>query len=89
MSHIASHSSKLSRRNADNRRTVKRRYNYSIHEYDFTKKEYDPAAYGDLDLQGLFPILVASCIMLTPILNWSIEIRLVIAEVFYPIWLFR
>jgi len=27
--------------------------------------------YGDLDLAGIFPILVAGCIMLTPILNWS------------------
>ncbi|KAL8826269.1 MAG: hypothetical protein Q9191_003908 [Dirinaria sp. TL-2023a] len=51
------------------------RYNYSIHEFDPTKRAYEPDAYGDLDLQGLFPILVASCIMLTPILNWSIEIR--------------
>ena len=31
--------------------------------------------YGDLDLQGIFPILVAGCVMLTPILNWSIAIR--------------
>lgn len=27
--------------------------------------------FGDLDLAGIFPILVAGCIMLTPILNWS------------------
>lgn len=30
-----------------------------------------PSDYGDLDLAGIFPILVAGCIMLTPILNWS------------------
>lgn len=31
--------------------------------------------FGDPDLQGIFPILVAGCIMLAPILHWSIEVR--------------
>ena len=53
-----------------------RRYNYS--------GNFDPAElsaqthandFGDMDLQAIFPILAASCIMLTPILNWSIQIR--------------
>ena len=30
---------------------------------------------GDLDLHGIFPILVSGCIMLAPILHWSAEIR--------------
>ena len=30
-----------------------------------------PKYYGDIDLQGIFPILVAGCIALPPILNWS------------------
>ena len=30
---------------------------------------------GDMDLQAIFPILAASSIMLTPILNWSTQIR--------------
>ena len=30
---------------------------------------------GDIDLQAILPILVASSVMLAPILNWSIQIR--------------
>lgn len=30
-----------------------------------------PKYYGDVDLRGIFPILVAGCIALPPILNWS------------------
>ena len=30
-----------------------------------------PKYYGDIDLAGIFPILVAGCIALPPILNWS------------------
>ena len=34
-----------------------------------------PKFYGDVDLQGIFPILVAGCIALPPILNWSYLLR--------------
>ena len=34
-----------------------------------------PKYYGDVDLQGIFPILVAGCIALPPILNWSYLLR--------------
>ena len=34
-----------------------------------------PKYYGDIDLQGIFPILVAGCIALPPILNWSYLLR--------------
>lgn len=30
--------------------------------------------FGDVDLEAIFPILVAGCIMLTPLLDWSTEI---------------
>jgi hypothetical protein len=49
---------------------VLRRYNYNLISSSSEAKDF-----GDLDLQGIYPILVASCIMLTPILNWSVEIR--------------
>lgn len=31
--------------------------------------------YGDIDLVAIFPIFVAACTMLTPLLNWSTGIR--------------
>lgn len=34
-----------------------------------------PKYYGNIDLQGIFPILVADCIALPPILNWSYLLR--------------
>ena len=34
-----------------------------------------PKYYGDNDLQGILPILVAGCIALPPILNWSYLLR--------------
>ena len=34
-----------------------------------------PDELGDIDLQAIFPILVAGSIMLTPILNFSITVR--------------
>ena len=34
-----------------------------------------PKYYGDIDLQGIFPILVAGCIALPPILNWTYLLR--------------
>lgn len=55
-----------------------RRYKYKLTPLDvasFNPQNYKAQDYGDLDLQGIYPILVASCIMLTPILNWSVEIR--------------
>lgn len=54
---------------------VPRRYNYSSSSFYDSSKNLAAKDFGDLDLQGIFPILVASCIMLTPILNWSVEIR--------------
>lgn len=38
-------------------------------------RDFRPQDLGDIDLQGIYPILAASCIMLTPILDWSIEMR--------------
>ncbi|KAI9797217.1 MAG: hypothetical protein M1833_005626 [Piccolia ochrophora] len=35
----------------------------------------NPVEWGDADLFAIFPIVVAGCIMLTPILNWSITVR--------------
>ena len=55
-----------------------RRYNYSQNSIDdvlLHPQNFKADELGDLDLQGIFPILVAGCIMLTPILNWSVEIR--------------
>ena len=62
------------RRCADSRR---RRYRYKTPSYEdiLGYQAYNANDLGDLDLQGIFPILVAGCIMLTPILNWSTQIR--------------
>ena len=38
-------------------------------------KEKPPTDLGDADLVGIYPVLVAGCIMLTPILNWSTTVR--------------
>jgi len=56
---------------------VPRRYKYKPIPLDdlINPQSYKVEEFGDLDLQGIYPILVASCIMLTPILNWSVEIR--------------
>ncbi|KAL8702584.1 MAG: hypothetical protein Q9201_004243 [Fulgogasparrea decipioides] len=49
----------------------------AVHSFALQNKGTTHASdYGDLDLEGIFPILEAGCIMLTPILNWSNEIRL-------------
>ncbi|KAI9892762.1 MAG: hypothetical protein M1814_001182 [Vezdaea aestivalis] len=37
--------------------------------------QQNPSDWGDLDLQGIFPVVFAGSIMLTPVLNWSITIR--------------
>lgn len=55
-----------------------RRYKYKLAPSDgilINPQNYRAQDLGDLDLQAIYPILVASCIMLTPILNWSVEIR--------------
>lgn len=49
-------------------------YGYTRSGLSYAKEHSQGAKasdYGDLDLAGIFPILVAGCIMLTPILNWS------------------
>ncbi|KAL8829958.1 MAG: hypothetical protein Q9191_001713 [Dirinaria sp. TL-2023a] len=51
------------------------RYRYSGDAFESDPKDHEPNQYGDLDLEGIFPILVAGCIMLTPILNWSSTVR--------------
>lgn len=47
--------------------------------YDFnfstSLSPHDPIDWGDADIFAIFPIVVAGCIMLTPILNWSITVR--------------
>lgn len=54
-----------------------RRYDYNtdVESSDVIRESRSPRYYGDTDLSGIFPILVAGCIMLTPILNWSTMIR--------------
>ena len=56
-----------------------------FHERQYKRQAYshpaenssqaDTKPVGDIDLQGILPILVASSVMLAPILNWSIQIR--------------
>lgn len=52
------------------------RYRYDWPDF-YTADWYTmaPKYYGDIDLQGIFPILVAGCIALPPILNWSYLLR--------------
>ncbi|CAD6584530.1 MAG: hypothetical protein ASARMPRED_001787 [Alectoria sarmentosa] len=52
------------------------RYHYDWPDYDNADwYTMAPKYYGDIDLQGIFPILVAGCIALPPILNWSYLLR--------------
>jgi hypothetical protein len=43
-------------------------------------------AYGDVDVFGIYPILSAAAIMLTPILNWSVSIRANEAQMVVVYW---
>lgn len=43
-------------------------------------------AYGDVDVFGIYPILSAAAIMLTPILNWSVSVRENEAEIVVVYW---
>lgn len=52
-----------------------RRYDYNAYPDSGLALDQPPSYYGDADLVGIFPIIVAGCIMLTPILNWSTMIR--------------
>lgn len=52
------------------------RYHYDWPDYDDAAwYTMIPKYYGDIDLQGIFPVLVAGCIALPPILNWSYLLR--------------
>ena len=44
------------------------------------------AEFGDVDVYGIFPILSAAAIMLTPILNWSAQVRGNEAQTVVVIW---
>ena len=48
---------------------------FSEFKFSALASPQDPTAWGDADLFAIFPIVVAGCIMLTPILNWSITVR--------------
>ena len=56
---------------------LERRYKYRIYdELSFDQlTQIKVNDLGDMDLQAIFPILAASSIMITPILNWSTQIR--------------
>jgi hypothetical protein len=43
-------------------------------------------AYGDVDVFGIYPILSAAAIMLTPILNWSVSVRANEAQMVVVYW---
>jgi hypothetical protein len=43
-------------------------------------------AYGDVDVFGIYPILSAGAIMLTPILNWSVSVRANEAQMVVVYW---
>ena len=58
--------------------TIARRYKYETPSYAevFSRpQDYNIRDLGDIDLLAIYPILVAGCIMLTPLLDWSLEIR--------------
>lgn len=42
--------------------------------------------FGDLDIQAIYPILTASLIMITPILNWSTSVRRDKAQIIIVLW---
>jgi hypothetical protein len=42
--------------------------------------------YGDVDVFGIYPILSAAAIMLTPILNWSVSVRANEAQMVVVYW---
>jgi hypothetical protein len=42
--------------------------------------------YGDVDVYGIYPILSAAAIMLTPILNWSVSVRANEAQMVVVYW---
>ena len=42
--------------------------------------------FGDVDVYGIFPILSAAAIMLTPILNWSAQVRANEAQTVVVVW---
>src|SRR5204863_5930148 len=44
------------------------------------------AAYGDVDVFGIYPILSAAGILLTPILNWSVSVRINEAQMVVVYW---
>ena len=48
-----------------------------FYEFKFSASpnSHDPIDWGDADLFAIFTVVVAGCIMLTPILNWSITVR--------------
>ena len=43
-------------------------------------------AWGDVDVYGIYPILSAAAIMLTPILNWSVSVRANEAQMVVVYW---
>ena len=64
--------------NATSANDHQRRYKYSYSAWKLSgvnPKDAKASDLGDLDLKDIFPVLVASCIMLTPILNWSVGVR--------------
>jgi hypothetical protein len=48
---------------------------FSKFKFSASASPQDPIEWADADLFAIFPIVVAGCIMLTPILNWSITVR--------------
>ena len=53
-----------------------RRYKYHYLDYSNPDQNLSDASdYGDADLWGILPILITGCIMITPILNWSVTVR--------------
>ena len=48
---------------------------FKFHDSSTYKPGQPTTFFGDQDIFGILPILMAACIMLTPILNWSITVR--------------
>jgi hypothetical protein len=51
------------------------KFKFHTHDADMSIMGQPTTFFGDQDIFGILPVLIAACIMLTPILNWSITVR--------------
>ena len=51
------------------------KFNFSNYDFYAFYQQLSSKDFGDIDVYGIYPVLSAAAIMITPILNWSVSIR--------------